>query len=225
MFTQSGNEYWSFPVQTRWPSSCQHQECFTGGYPLVSHLLKGTESRFSPPWLSVRSGCYPVVFFSVILTHSLHDPCPTKGIDFFFPRWMQPNQISSCCTSAWTRSQLRAMHRSSCWQVLCGLPRAAYPPMASRVMRCSALSHHLSFLISPSFSEPCSMLGFLEDLPEKNMKNRNSCLFIYLSITSLSTEALKSGPLWIRLAAMWTWRVVARSWLYQEISLPSPLSG
>lgn len=41
-------------------------------------------------------------------------------------------------------------------------------------------------------------------------------MFIYFSINSFSREALKSGPLWIRLAAIWTWTVVARSWLYQR---------
>lgn len=55
-------------------------------------------------------------------------------------------------------------------------------------------------------------------LTEKELpgKNKDSCMFMFLSINSFSTEALKSGPLWIGLAAIWTWTVVARSLHYQR---------
>lgn len=55
-------------------------------------------------------------------------------------------------------------------------------------------------------------------LTEKELpgKNKDSCMFVFLSINSLSTETLKSGLLWIGLAAIWTWTVVARSLHYQR---------
>lgn len=48
------------------------------------------------------------------------------------------------------------------------------------------------------------MLGWLKKLPGEN---KYSCTFIYFSINSLSTAALKL--LWIELTATWTWTVVA----------------
>lgn len=41
-------------------------------------------------------------------------------------------------------------------------------------------------------------------------------MFIFLSINSLSTEALKSGLLRSGLAAIWTWTILARSLHYQS---------
>lgn len=217
MFTQSGSEYWSFPVQTRWPSSCQHQECFTGGYPLVSHLLKGTKSRFSPPWLSVRSGCYPVVFFSVILTHSLHDPCPTKGIDFFF-------FLAECSPIKFPvvvhqpgqgpRSGPCVVHHAGRFCVgYHGQPIHLWPVVLWDALLSLIIYHSSSLHL---FQSHARCLVFWKSFLRKNRKNKNSCMFIYLLIDSLSTEALRSGPWWIGLAAIWTWRVVARSWLYQR---------
>lgn len=55
-------------------------------------------------------------------------------------------------------------------------------------------------------------------LTEKDLpgKNKDSRMFIFLSINSLSTETLKSGLLWIGLAATWTWTIFARSLRYQS---------
>lgn len=41
------------------------------------------------------------------------------------------------------------------------------------------------------------------------------CMLIFLSTNSLSSEALKSSLMWIGLAAIWTWTVIARSLHYQ----------
>lgn len=69
------------------------------------------------------------------------------------------------------------------------------------------------------------MLGACLTEKELPGKNKDSCMFIILPINSLSTETLESGLLWIGLAAIWTWTVVARSLPYQTSRCQSLCPG